>query len=964
MTSLENSDHHVEHSARVDFSQKTEKELGELYTLQQNVERGQVMTNTRHDLQSLAVEISKNAQVKTTFYTEMSKRMVDNKETAHEKERLLALLDPKKNPNLSPEYIDSVLIRIFQDVFFLSSFGQKDLDHLREYLPIIDEIRDGKCFAYGKKGKAHAVLFDDFTIDSYKDGYGKEQYVFDYKVYVDVKSSLSPGFKNLVTNTYLPLGSAQTLGHRFDVVVQGDPDYDPQKVHDHVPQIEEVRPSDERLNGKLGCVITQGDGSRLILIAHQKDINQEAAVIKHEISHLCGMVSEAPDLSQAQEAQKALLAATTENGVDDTKAERKEYWHAQDLTETQVLENFDMNEQKRGIQETLREKKIVMNNATINIIVNGIKKYVGERLPVIAQEKDVGVASFVMKTDAAKACKEQIKTEIKEKFNPLFDVVSVFDQYPQIKASYQTNAQEFNFDTCCGLSQTLSDLVSSDQSVYMFLNNADYRTSIENIKKEMQKNLDGKKDAITQFEAHTPSTVNDVEGKTFDTFDQKLQDYLTAIASPELLAVIQPQQINGTTGAQEKVKSDLIANIKNKITDTSIPQDKKDYIAEKYFEYLVKTRKIIIPPSVPSDADAYRTKYENGVLTVEYGKKEDWEKEGKAPETPGTKPEGILGPFQGLFGEAKQAFEKAIQDKKSVFAAIGAAMSVFFTGLLKFLGDKFGLKLTPDESTEQDAASSKAAFEKVSDGLASPSIDWFKQQSVVVKGDKTWDDAWKDFMGDTKVQAYLTEAKKAENAAKYSYSDASHAGILLEEATAFKASGDTDAAVFYKDKHKEGEKSASEKIKDGVKQTWDDMKKEYSDVELDDSVITALDIKEPLETSGQPDKGKYRAAIEKAFDACLGKREMIQKWCVFLKKHHAPLNIEWWKSCETNKSYMSLPATFTVQHVNFDTIESSYMKKKTGGFNFDQFTADFNALNWEQKGKLLQTNEWPDPATK
>jgi hypothetical protein len=418
------------------------------------------------------------------------------------------------------------------------------------------------------------------------------------------------------------------------------------------------------------------------------------------------------------------------------------------------------------------------------------------------------------------------------------------------------------------------------------------------------------------------------------------------------------------TKLKETAETNIKAEIVNQLSHIKdISPDKIKVIAEKYFEYLVKTGKIIIPPSVPSDADAYRTKYENGVLTVEYGKKEDWEKEGKAPETPGTKPEGILGQFQGLFGEAKQAFEKAIQDKKSVFAAIGAAIGVFFTGLLKFLGDKFGLKLTPDESAEKDVSDSKAAFEKVSDGLASPSIDWFKQQSVVVKGDKTWDDAWKDFMGDTKVQAYLTEAKKTENAAKYSYSDASHAGILLEEAAAFKASGDTDAAVFYKDKHKEGEKSTSEKIKDGVKQTWDDMKKEYSDVELDDSVITALDIKEPLETSGQPDQNAYKKKIEALFGECLGGIAGVKNWITKLEVKTLTMEqIQFLKTCK-GKDVLS-----SIQNLDWGKVKTAYAKtlKLGESYTFESCFQALQNITTEQLQIIMSSSNpvWPSPQTK
>jgi hypothetical protein len=324
----------------------------------------------------------------------------------------------------------------------------------------------------------------------------------------------------------------------------------------------------------------------------------------------------------------------------------------------------------------------------------------------------------------------------------------------------------------------------------------------------------------------------------------------------------------------------------------------------------------------------------------------------------------VMTSFQGLFGEAKQAFEKDIQGQKSIFSAIGAAMRVLFTGLLKFLGDKLGLKLTPDESAEQDAASSKAAFEKVSDGLASPSLEWFKQQRVVVKGDKTWDDAWKDFMHDNKVKAYLAEAKKTENAAKYSYSDPSHAGRLLEEAAAFKVSGQTDAVRFYQEKHPEGEHSTIEKIKDHVKQTWNDMKNQYSNVELDDSFITALDIKEPLETSGQPDQNAYKQKIEALFEQCLGGIEGVKNWIKNLEVKTLTMEqIQFLKICKENDILRK------IRNLDWEKVKKAYVKKLTFRESYTfTFESCFEALQniTAQQLKIMMTSTnpvWPSTTT-
>lgn len=271
----------------------TDAQLGERYTSlnknqessikhQASREEEQVKQSTRADL----------AGLKDLIEEEMVSRL--------DAKALLSTYLDRNGKSISSEQIDKGIRKLFADKFGLQ-LSEEDLQSLRDDLPIIDEVRNGKYIAYGKKDEkgnelAHAVAVDSVSLQHDPES-GK--YTFQYGINVQVVNGDS-AFSQLVDNTSISLGQSVLADHRFEVQLSTNR---PARKPSVQLKIAEGSNENNLLATHLGVTIRPQKAGEPFLILIDKKFYQEAKsdpeikdqlrqVVAHEIGHVAGFVED------------------------------------------------------------------------------------------------------------------------------------------------------------------------------------------------------------------------------------------------------------------------------------------------------------------------------------------------------------------------------------------------------------------------------------------------------------------------------------------------------------------------------------------------------------------------------------------------------------------------------------------------------------------------------------------------
>ena len=116
------------------------------------------------------------------------------------------------------QIVDNMLIKTFSDKFQIV-LEPEDVASLRDDIPIVDDVQDGKFIAWGRDENgervAHASAFDELDIQEHE---GAIHFVYTVRIHVEGDESL----QRMVDETSIVLGQSERLGHRFEADLHTD----------------------------------------------------------------------------------------------------------------------------------------------------------------------------------------------------------------------------------------------------------------------------------------------------------------------------------------------------------------------------------------------------------------------------------------------------------------------------------------------------------------------------------------------------------------------------------------------------------------------------------------------------------------------------------------------------------------------------------------------------------------------
>ncbi len=948
---------------------RDQKKLAKLYDLKRNEEKGKVEHDTHAALRDLAKKVTLDQveekmvqRVPDTMIKAVYKGLADI-----QKEKIT----PQEKSQKMQKSIDGNIKGILTEIFGLS-LSDPDLQKLRDDLPIMDGLTDdGRFLALGSKGNAHAVVFDGFDMEQTKEGY---QFV--YHVYVDTDQAL----QSLVRQSVLNLGSSRVAGHQFKVLLRAEASQEKKEElkERKLPEIREVPANtpdlvEKTAGGKKerhdGVTITNADGSKTILIS--RTAKDKANTLKHELSHMLGMVSESENMEEDGAARDAMLKADARSGHDDREEQKgqKEYQSIRSAIEDGFsVQSFNEKKNGKGNEQGWEDLYGIELGLSGTQLAN-----IKDAFLNVARFRNIDINREISFTDLVGEV-PQLKGDLEANLKILVQKLSEVKNSITINRAAYFNGPKLKWEFI-SKSTKLSTLLGSSAQLTELFKSSDFSGALSStgIKEELihiyQKEaapaVASQQEVVVQ-QTQKPEVVSQIAAAT--TFDalmttidpsKKIEGTLAqTVVTASAVALTAKTEAEAHTEAEKFIRDRILA-----ATSTQFSAEVRNKIVELYYKDKVKP----VFSTFPEGGNQFIVeKNEQGECRVKFSKQSD---------TPAASEQGVMAGIKDHIQGAYQKFGEIMQAKGpgAFFEALGAAITVLFGALFSKLfgklGEKIGLKFE-----QKDADLSRAAFEKVKQGdLPMPtSADFFKKQIVPKPAEgKTWEDSWKDFLGSAHISAYVGVAK----------GKGIETGVLLEEAAAFKATGKapTEAEAYFKSIHNQAEITESDnkaKNEKGIKEAW----KQYgiAGVEIDaDSFSDAMGLKNApkLDDKKEPKIAEYKSELDKLFTPTAGEANAkpllggvdgIKQWGLLLASKHEPLkfpHVQLLQLLESQKNEMGLVPPFTIASVKFVDIATSYGKELTGGktFTMDAFIDELKAgtLSWSDKGTILKTNTWP-----
>lgn len=809
-----------------------------------------ITDKTKGELRGLKSAVSKD-QVEE----EIVRRNITGREEEMEKLFKDGLKDKlSKSPESSWDDIINKDIVDFLKKRYDFGIRTEDLQSLRDDLPIIDGFKDGMFYGAGKVGEAHSVRFNDFDIEKTGD-----DFTFVYKVYVKLDGPVSPEFKDMVEEEYLDICGTQQGGHRFDVVLSGEPDWDPNKVQGSVPSVMEVENNDPRLQQHFGVLITGADGSKTILIARDRSQEQKRQTFQHELSHLCGMVSESPDLASSPD-KNVLLGTTGEEGSDDWTEKREEHQYAiieefKELVPPEAYNALERTDQQGGNYGQLLENLIVEYKARdyINISDGNWEKFIHTIQNALSTTFP---SDITLNTKVSTGNLFNMRKWLK-KYAPNFKIL--FDNLKKLSVDIQGKSEavkqimivngKIDFNYLIAKVPRIRNLVYDSQSLKSYINTPG---AFENIRSAINGYI------ATLDRTPVQPILSPEQQETHPVTSHESETAVVPVSSGETAEISEEvRPVTYETSGEPTTDGDyskyFIRTIMDDLPDSDIQN------REKCAREIYKTE---IEPNIIKPTEQYDPQKYNAFKVEKEGVK--W----------------------------KVTYMKIEDESQGLKATVGEWIDKMDPGLAKFLlgipiigwlltlAFKWTGREIPTDASEAEALAqaSKAAFEKLNTGLT-PDVNWFKTQPFVAKPTNgKWDEAWAAF--------FISDVLKYT---KYSTGKGNtDATAVLTEAKAFhdRADKNQNEDKFYEERHTDKAKEALDAAKKSVTEGWDKMKTNYASVDIDvDNVAPAF----LAWQAGDTAKAFNNFIMEKTKGEI---RETFVNWCTFIKSKNEKLTIE------------------------------------------------------------------------